>query len=76
MEVTIGVIYTAKELSVEVEGSADDLVKTFEAALTAGAPLVWLTDTKGMRVGVPADKVAYVEIKSDDGNRHVGFGKG
>ena len=36
--------------------------------------MLWLTDTKGRRVGVPADKIAYVEIAADAGGRKVGFG--
>jgi len=35
-----------------------------------------LTDTKGRRVGVPADKIAYVEVAADAGGRKVGFGSG
>jgi hypothetical protein len=35
---------------------------------------LWLTDKKGRRVGVPVDKIAYVEIVTDAGGRKVGFG--
>jgi hypothetical protein len=76
MEVKIGVVYTPKELSVESEGEADELVAQLEKALKAGEPLVWLTDTKGRRVGIPADKIAYVEIATDDAAKRVGFGRG
>jgi hypothetical protein len=37
--------------------------------------LLWLEDGKGRRVGVPADKVGYVELIVDDGSRKVGFGR-
>lgn len=76
MEVKIGVVYTPRELAVEVDGSADDVGATVEAALRGGEPVLWLTDTKGRRVGVPTDKIAYVEIGSDDALRQVGFGRG
>jgi hypothetical protein len=75
MDVKIGVIYTSKELLVELEGGADDVRATIDAALANAEPLVWLTDSKGRRVGVPTDKIAYVEIGSDDSAHKVGFGR-
>ena len=42
---------------------------------TVAAALVWLEDGKGRKVGVPADKVGYVELVVDDGSRKVGFGR-
>ena len=33
----------------------------------------WLTDRKGRQVGVPTDKIAYVEIGRPD-DRRIGFG--
>jgi hypothetical protein len=75
MDVKIGVVYTTKELVVELEGGADEVRKTIDTALANAEPLVWLTDTKGRRVGVPTDKIAYVEIGSDDDSRKVGFGR-
>jgi hypothetical protein len=35
---------------------------------------LWLTDRRGRQYGVPADKVAYVEIGSTDKSRRIGFG--
>ena len=37
--------------------------------------MIWLTDTKGRRIGVTADKIAYIEIDEDGDNRRVGFGR-
>ena len=34
---------------------------------------LWLTDRKGRQVGVPTDKIAYVEIGRPD-DRRIGFG--
>ncbi len=77
MEVRIGVTYSAKELSVELEGGkADDIVSAVEDALKGGAPVIWLTDKKGRRVGIPSDKVAYVEVAEEDATKRVGFGTG
>ena len=75
MDVKIGVVYTPKELIVELEGGADEVRKTIDNALANAEPLVWLTDAKGRRVGVPTDKIAYVEIGSDVDSRKVGFGR-
>jgi Protein of unknown function (DUF3107) len=75
MDVKIGVVYTPKELVLELEGGADEVKSTIDAALASSAPLVWLTDSKGRRVGVPTDKIAYVEIGSDDSAHKIGFGR-
>ena len=75
MELRIGVVHTGKELSLELDDSADDIIKQVEAALKNGEAFVWLTDSKGRRVGVTADKIAYIEIDEDGQNRRVGFGR-
>ena len=74
MDVRIGVTYTAKELEVELpEGAEADQVKAdVEAALSSGGVL-WLTDRKGRQVGVPAEKVAYVDLGSPSDSRRIGF---
>jgi DNA-binding MurR/RpiR family transcriptional regulator len=76
MEVKIGVVYTAKELSVELEGKGDEMVAAVEDALKGGAPVIWLTDKKGRRVGIPTDKIAYIEVAEEDQAKRVGFGPG
>ena len=75
MDVKIGVVYTARELAVEVDGSDDEVGASVEAALRGGEPVLWLTDSKGRRVGVPTDKIAYIEIGSDEALRQVGFAR-
>ena len=75
MEVRIGVVHTAKELTFETDADPESLVSTLEDAIATGASLVWLEDGKGRKVGVPADKVGYVELVVDDGSRKVGFGR-
>jgi hypothetical protein len=74
MEVRIGVVYTARELSIETDDTAEKVSEVIERALANGDKLLWLTDTKGRRVGVPTDKIAYVEVAADAGGRKVGFG--
>ncbi len=77
MDVRIGVTHTPKEIEVELpEGTdADALVKQIEAAL-AGSGVLWLTDRRGRRVGVPAGRVAYIEFNTTSEDRRVGFGAG
>ena len=74
MEIRIGIVQSMKELSVELpEGTdRDALEKEVDSALE-GDKLLWLTDRKGRRVGVPAARVAYVEF-TNVSERNVGFG--
>jgi hypothetical protein len=74
MEVRIGVLHSPKELSLDLDTKADDVVKAFEAALKQDDGVLWLIDEKGRRVGVPAERVAYLEIETVDGTKRVGFG--
>ena len=76
MEVRIGVLHTPKELSLEVEESAEEVAKAFDTALKSEGAVLWLTDAKGRRVGVPAARVAYLEIETGSGAKRVGFGAG
>ena len=76
MDVRIGVTYTAKELDVELGDDADPEVVRgdIETALGNDNGVLWLTDRKGRRFGVPVAKVAYVEIGSPNDQRRIGFG--
>ena len=58
MDVKIGVVYTSKELLVELDSGAEEVRATIDTALANGDPMVWLNDSKGRRVGVPTDKAA------------------
>lgn len=74
IEVKIGVSQHPHEIDIEVDGKADDLIKSIEDAVSAEKPMVWVTDKKGNQVGVPALKIAFVEIRSIDEAKRVGFG--
>ena len=77
MELRIGVVDTPKELSLEVDGTADDVIKAIDEVLNSDGQrtMLWLTDVKGRRVGTPADRIAYVEIEEEGATQHVGFGR-
>ncbi len=72
MEVKIGVQHAPREIVVEV---ADDLtaVETSLAQAVEAGGLFSLTDAKGRRILVPADRIAYVEIGGGVAGK-VGFG--
>jgi hypothetical protein len=76
VDVRIGVIYTGKELEVELpdETNRDDISKAIDAAVSGDTPVLWLTDRKGKTVGVPSEKIAYVELGRAASDRRVGFG--
>lgn len=75
MDVRIGVTYSTKEIDIEMPDDADrtKLRSEIEKALADDDSVLWLTDRRGREVGVPADKVAYVEIGSNEGDRRIGF---
>ncbi len=76
MDVRIGITHTPKELEVEMpeDVDRDTVVADIEKLLQTGDGVLWLTDRKGTRVGVPVVKVAYVEVGAPSGERRVGFG--
>jgi hypothetical protein len=61
VEVKIGVQQAQRELTVDVDESAEAVTKLVEDAI-AGNGVIALNDTKGRRVIVPVAKLAYVEI--------------
>ena len=63
-----------RELVVETDTPAETIEADLTAALENGDHSVFtLTTTKGGKVMVPADKIAYVEFAAAEGRR-VGFG--
>lgn len=75
MDVRIGVTQSPKELEVLLADDTDpDAVrKHVDKAVETGGTL-WLTDRRGRQVGIPAAKLAYVEIGSGADGRRIGFG--
>jgi hypothetical protein len=69
------VVYTPKEIEIDLADGveADAVAKDVETSLAAGSKVLWLIDRRGRRVGIPADKIAYVEVGADLGERRVGF---
>ena len=75
VDVRIGVTQAPREISLEVEDAdREDLKARVEAALSGATDVLWITDKRGKDVGVPAAKIAYVEVGSAEGERRIGFG--
>jgi hypothetical protein len=76
LDVRIGVSQHPREIEVEVAdgADADELVARVEAAVEKASGMLWLNDKRGRRVGVPAAKLAYVELDTSAETRRVGFG--
>ncbi|HEY5890175.1 MAG TPA: DUF3107 family protein [Acidimicrobiia bacterium] len=74
MRVRIGVADSAKLIELDV----DDL-KAFKKSMVdavKSGEVAWFTDTKGREVGVPAVRISYVEMETEDTDHRVGFGTG
>ncbi|WP_328536846.1 DUF3107 domain-containing protein [Streptomyces sp. NBC_00344] len=73
MEVKIGVQHAPREIVLESGQSAEEVERAVSDALAGKAQLLSLTDDKGRKVLVPADRIAYVEL-GEPAARRVGFG--
>lgn len=73
MEVKIGVQHAPREIVLESGQSAEEVERAVADALVGKAQLLSLSDEKGRKVLVPAEKIAYVEL-GEPTVRRVGFG--
>ena len=72
MEVKIGVQFANRELVIESNMSSDEIEKAVADAIAGDSSVLSLNDSKGRRVVVPADKLAYVELGTPTAGQ-VGF---
>lgn len=75
MEVKIGIKDTPRELVVSSGQSPEEVETLVSDALKTDDGVFRLTDDKGRKFLVPADRIAYVEIAPSD-VRKVGFAVG
>ena len=73
VDVKIGITESPRELVVHTDQSSDDAHALVQAALTGNEKILSLTDDKGVRVLVPVERIAYVEVGVPE-SRRVGFG--
>jgi Protein of unknown function (DUF3107) len=71
VKVRIGVADSAKLIDLVV----DDVKAFKKSAIEAvkSGDIAWFIDAKGREVGVPAGRISYIEIETDDGGHQVGF---
>ncbi len=62
MEVKIGVQFANRELVIDSPMTGDEIAAAVSEALSGDSGLLQLTDSKGRRVIVPGEKLAYVEL--------------
>ena len=72
MEVKIGVQHANRELVIDSAESGDDVEAAVAKALSGDERALVLVDSKGRKVIVPTDKLAYVELGSPASGQ-VGF---
>ena len=75
MDLRIGVTDNPKEIKVELADDTDvaALRSEVDAAVAGGGPMLWLTDVRGRQVGVPAARIACVDIGAAGSDNPVGF---
>jgi hypothetical protein len=74
VEVKIGIQSVARELVVETDTPVEEMERALAEALAgSGGPTVFGLDTKGGRLLIPADKIAFIEFGGEQARR-VGFG--
>ncbi|MCB0901841.1 MAG: DUF3107 domain-containing protein [Actinobacteria bacterium] len=72
MEVKIGVQYSPREISLEVEMTADEIRAMVEQAVSDNG-VINITDVRGRQILVPVSTFSYIEIGPPEARR-VGFG--
>lgn len=76
MDVRIGLVYSARELELELADDTDIDALRAQVANVLGDDdgVLWLTDKKGNEVGVVASRVTYVHIGAGSDKGRIGFG--
>ena len=77
MDLRIGVTNDPKEITVELADDTDvDALRADVDRVIGGeeGAMLWLTDVRGRQVGVPADRIAYVDVGAAGSDNPVGFG--
>jgi uncharacterized protein (DUF2344 family) len=76
MDLRIGIAQTNQVIDIELDAETDrdKLKKQIENALGDDEAVLWLVDRKGKETAVPASRISFVELSSDDRDRRIGFG--
>lgn len=71
MKARIGIADAGREVEVEVENRSE-FMERVDKAHRKGDSMLWFTDVKGNDLGVPIQRIAYIELV-DEQDRAVGF---
>ena len=72
MRVRIG-ISDSREIELDIKSEKSFKAEVGDAFSEGSSRVLWVTDIKGRAVGIPVDKIAYVEMESDEERPSVGF---
>jgi hypothetical protein len=74
VRVRIGVADTDRVVELDIEDH-NAFVTEIEEAFATGKLMLWITDVKGRRLGLPLGRIGFVEVETA-GERSVGFSPG
>jgi Protein of unknown function (DUF3107) len=76
VDIRIGVIHAPREISIEMgdETDRESLKSQVATALADDDAVLWLTDRRGRDIGIPSERIAYIEIGAPNDDRKIGFG--
>ena len=72
MRVRIGLSMAPREIALDVD-DGDAVAADIEHAMADGKAMVWVTDRDGVKHGLAADKIAFIEVEPKDAKPGVGF---
>ena len=73
MEIKIGIVNAAREVSIDAQESAETIEQQLRESLAQPNAVLTLTDAKGRKVLIPAHGIAYLDLGQPN-SRQVGFG--
>ena len=72
MHVRITMARTAREIDLEID-DAVAFKKELDTVYSTETPLWWVTDVKGIELGLPVSQIGHIEIEDTSAARSVGF---
>jgi hypothetical protein len=74
VKVRIGVADTDRVVEVEVDDPSE-MRRKIDAAFFGGDAILWFEDTRRRLVGIPRERIAFIELEQEPDARSVGFTK-
>ncbi|MFV0258399.1 MAG: DUF3107 domain-containing protein [Acidimicrobiales bacterium] len=75
MDIRIGIVQSSQVIELELGDDTDqDEVKAAVEAALGSDGVLWVTDRKGSQVGVPAAKLAFIQLGTSSTAQRIGFG--